>query len=237
MKLLTLNAHGIVEAFRWTKVHKLADYIVENDVDVICMQEVSQYKYDDIIKGNIKTSNQAILLQKILKELYGKKYYAEIELFKETWEIYDEGIAVLSKKPIRDYKSYYVSKATDWNDWHTRMAQEFKYDQILISNTHLNWDDEDESFLDNFNNLNLNSDVICGDFNIDINESDIKKVMGNNDYKDVVESGEATFFENTKIDYILFKDKLECINSKVEFKDKDNEISDHYLVFAQLKKK
>ena len=68
MKLMTLNCHSWQEENQIEKIKYLAKVIVKEKYDVIALQEVSQLKSSNKIKGNIKEDN-------FIEEKYGNSYF------------------------------------------------------------------------------------------------------------------------------------------------------------------
>ena len=78
------------------EVNKIANFIKENDVDICFFQEVAQLESNEIIIDNIKKDNNAYLIKTYLD----KEYYLYFEYKKNGYEVYNEGLAILSKYPL-----------------------------------------------------------------------------------------------------------------------------------------
>ncbi|MDS0527159.1 endonuclease/exonuclease/phosphatase family protein [Clostridium sp. SHJSY1] len=254
MKLLTLNCHSWQEEKQLEKIKYLAKIIVENDYDVIALQEVSQRIS---MNGQIAKDNYVYILMKELKSLGADKYEAVWELSHIGYDIYEEGLALLTKHKIIDYESFYVSKSKDVKDYKSRKIIKAK---ICINNyefqflsCHLGWwQDKDESFKDQVDKLfgNINEKVetfIMGDFNNDafikgegydylLNKGvyDTYHLSKKKDNGVTVKGridGWEEDFENKRLDLIIVNNKVDIRSSRVIFNGKNKDIiSDHYGV-------
>lgn len=109
MRFLTLNTHGWCEPHQIAKIHELAHFIAEHQVDIVALQEVNQYRFSAQVENPegyrgaasipVREDNYALVLVRFLAEL-GAHYewaFAEAHL---GWNRYDECVAVLSRLPI-----------------------------------------------------------------------------------------------------------------------------------------
>lgn len=255
MKLLTINTHSHIEDNYEEKCDIFIETINRIEPDIMAMQEVNQTKNSKIVYGykDIKEDNHAL---KIYKKL--KNYHFSWLRIKSGYEIYEEGLAVFSKKPISDMSELLLTNTDDFNNWKKRMAQIVKIDDLVISNVHMGWwNDLEEPFSDQFEKLNtylspINDTVfIMGDFNSPANESGTgydmvlshgwydtytladKKDSGNTITKKI--AGWENDGDSKRIDYIFTNKKLDIKSSKVIF-DGNNEkiISDHNGVIIEI---
>jgi len=126
LKLLTLNCHSWQEENQLEKIKYIANVIKENSYDVIALQEVSQLVSEDIIYSNIKKDNFALLINKELKKLGINEYEFFWDMSHIGYDVYEEGLCVMTKLPIKENKSFYISKCEDMNYWKTRKITKIK---------------------------------------------------------------------------------------------------------------
>ena len=117
MKVITLNLHLWHEENQINKLKKIANFIIENDIDICFFQEVAQLETNKILIDNIKEDNNAYLIKTYLN----KEYYLYFEYKKNGYEVYNEGLAILSKYPLINKDWFYISKIRDHKNWHTRI--------------------------------------------------------------------------------------------------------------------
>ena len=254
MRLLTLNCHSWIEDNQLEKIKHIAETIKENQYDVIALQEVSQLIESEKIDANIKKDNFAKVLIDELNALdeYGYSFiwdYSHI-----GYDLYVEGLALLTKHPIVDSKSFYVSKSDDKTNYKSRniVAATINIDGELIDfySCHLGWwHDEVEPFKYQADKLieQVKDDklaFIMGDFNnnafvrnegydyliekgfIDTYSSAKEKDNG------ITVKGEIAGWEsensNKRLDIIFSNRKVEVLESKVIFNELNRKVvSDH----------
>lgn len=159
MKFLTLNTHSWMEEDPLDKLEDLCDAVTRHSFDVIALQEVNQLmaapladesslgSYTELNEEHpIRTDNFAFLLQQMLQEK-GLHYYWTWEPSHIGYDIYDEGLALLSLKPIQAVRSFFVSKNTAYDDYKSRKVIGIKTDDAWYFNLHLGWwKDEHDPF-------------------------------------------------------------------------------------------
>jgi len=177
MKLLTLNCHSWQEDDQIEKIRYLAETIYERAYDVVALQEVSQHKDRGIIYDNIREDNFAHLLVEELKEL-GSNYSFIWDFSHYGYDVWEEGVAILSKHPIAEVESFYVSRSRSIHNWKSRKILGgtigIEGEEIAFYTCHTGWwSDEDEPFEYQGKELsaklrNLNKRAFfMGDFNND----------------------------------------------------------------------
>lgn len=259
MKLLTLNCHSWLEKNQLDKIKYLAKIIKEEQYDVIAMQEVSQSIKSKIIYSDIKEDNFVYLLNEELKKLNEDNYKFIWDFSHIGYDIYEEGLAILTKHDIKNYESFYVSNSTRIDFYKTRKIIKadinINNEEISFFSCHLGWwNDEHESFKGQANNLikKINKkSFVMGDFNnnafirnegydyllskglIDTYNLAIEKDSG------ITVEGEIAGWEGKKeekrLDIIFTTEKIDVLNSKVIFNNKNkNVISDHYGVEIEI---
>ncbi|EJE7235108.1 endonuclease/exonuclease/phosphatase family protein [Clostridium botulinum] len=261
MKVLTLNCHSWQEEKQLEKIRYLAKVIYENNYDVIALQEVSQSINSKILFDNIKEDNFALILIKELEELGENRFKILWDFAHIGYDKYEEGLAILTKHPIKEKDSFYISKSKDRNFWKTRKIIKCKiyYNNHLISlySCHLGWwNDEEEDFKLQVNKLvqDVKEDETCiamGDFNndaffrnegydyvIDKNLKDIYDLAKSKD-NGVTVIGNIDGWENNRknmrLDLILSNKNLDIEYCRVIFNGINKEIiSDHFGVEAEI---
>lgn len=257
MKLLTLNCHSWQEKNQIDKIKYLAKAIVDNKYDIVSLQEVSQRIDAKLVKDNIKEDNFLYLLAKEIQVLGAVDYKYIWDCSHIGYDIYEEGLGILTNKNIIDTSSFYVSKVTDKQLYKSRKIVKATIDNsgeiYNIYSCHMGWwNDEEELFIYQTEKLLENIDenttsFIMGDFNnnafvrgegydyllnnglIDTYDLAKNKDLG------ITVSGEIAGWENNnelkRLDLILTNKYTNVISSKVIFNDENyNIISDHFGV-------
>ncbi len=279
MKILTLNMHSHPRKQDKELYHRnialFSKYVVDNEVDVIAIQESSQtHAAKEVSKellGSfvpccedtvIKEDNCTYLISKKIKEL-GCCYYWTWCYAKIGYDIYNEGLSIMSRHPILNVEEFYISKIQDVHNWKTRKVIGVK---LLVNgreqwfySVHMGWwNDEEEKFIPQMQKLHTILETkkenvfLMGDFN---SQSDIRgegydyvKDLG---WKDTYEMAENKDGKNTvlgnidgwkdgdidgmRIDYIWSREEIPVVSSKVVFSGKTEEIiSDHFGVMITV---
>jgi maltose 6'-phosphate phosphatase len=261
LKLLTLNVHSWQEENQLQKIRYIASVIKENEYDVIAMQEVSQLISEEIVYENIKKNNFAYLLNKELENLGIKSYKVFWDISHIGYDLYEEGLCLMTKLPIKECESFYISKSEDINYWKSRKITKMKIDyngiDVSFYSCHLGWwNDEDEPFIYQFDNLNKDIQkegiaFIMGDFNnsATIREEGydymIKKVMldtynlAKEKDNGISVKGKIAGWDKNKsdlrLDLILVNKSVDVDSSNVIFNGKNKEIvSDHFGIDVKV---
>lgn len=154
-KFLTLNTHSWMEEEQESKLNQLAERILQEKYDVICLQEVNQlveseqvvqapfyYAVDGAIP--IHQDHYALRLVEKLVEA-GLDYYWSWAYNHIGFDIYNEGVAILSRKPLKA-RELLVSDVNDPSDYHTRKVllaeTELEGQFITVASCHLSWWDK-----------------------------------------------------------------------------------------------
>lgn len=136
MKILTLNMNSHARDFRREKleqtIHFLAEYMQKYQIDLAALQECGQTSVAGIwerqISGRyhdggsgiaLKEDNAACLLAEVLSGM-GENYDWTWAGVKQGYGMYDEGVAVFSRHPIRETDFFTVSRQDDFDNWKTR---------------------------------------------------------------------------------------------------------------------
>lgn len=259
MKLLTLNCHSWMEENQLEKIKYLAEVIKEKQYDVIALQEVSQSIEKSIVDGDIKEDNFAYLLNKELENLGEFNYKYVWDFSHIGYDIYEEGLSILTRHDIEDVDSFYITKSSEKTFYKSRKIIKCT---ITINNKKINfftchlgwWNDEDESFkyqADNLINKIDGISFIMGDFNNDalirnegydyllskglIDSYDIALEKDNG----ITVKGEIAGWEgkteNKRLDIIFTNTNVNVKRSNVIFNGiNENIISDHYGVEVDI---
>lgn len=158
MKLLTLNCHSWQEENQLDKIKHLAETIQEKSYDVIALQEVSQSIASPVVSGHLKEDNFALVLLGELQKLGVMDYEMIWDFAHIGYDIFEEGLAILTKHPIIKDESSFISKTQDTNYWKTRkiVGAQIEYNGKPVSfySCHLGWwEDEEEPFQQQLDSL------------------------------------------------------------------------------------
>ncbi|WP_026583473.1 endonuclease/exonuclease/phosphatase family protein [Bacillus sp. J33] len=148
MKLLTLNCHSWQEDQQLEKIKVLAETIKENQYDVIALQEVSQHIKAPYVDGLIRKDNYALALIEELRKLNVEDYQFTWDFSHLGYDVYEEGLAILTRHEIKEEYSFFITKSHNQNYWKTRkiVGVNILYQNRPISfySCHLGWWEDDE---------------------------------------------------------------------------------------------
>ncbi|MDO4814959.1 MAG: endonuclease/exonuclease/phosphatase family protein [Gemella sp.] len=262
MKLLTVNVHSWQEENQEEKIEILAKEIAEKDYDVIALQEVSQLKFKEENVDELKEDNYLVILSKKLSDLGVTQYTYHWSNSHTGYDIYDEGIAILTKLPVLEVDGFYCSNSTTVNSISSRkilrLCLEYKDKIIETYSCHINLPTAtDENQLENIQAIldrsdNKNFKIFLGDFNtdaisrkedyqaiLDLGLIDTYVLAKDKDSGITVEKsidGWRNHSEEKRLDYIFLNKKKEVVSSKVIFNGKNKDIiSDHFGLEVELK--
>ncbi|WP_211653363.1 endonuclease/exonuclease/phosphatase family protein [Planococcus alpniumensis] len=119
MKLLTLNCHAWHEENQLDKIRHLAQAIAEKEYDVIALQEVNQ-SIDEQPEHVIKHDNYAWVLLQEMEQLGVTGYSMVWDFSHLVYGRYEEGLVILTRHPVAEEHSFFVSQNTDKNSPKTR---------------------------------------------------------------------------------------------------------------------
>lgn len=262
MKLLTLNCHSWQEQNQEEKIVHIVEAIKENSYDVIALQEVNQVFKERTNNGKvkIKSNNFAIAILEELKKR-GEDGYSLLWDFCHLYESFEEGVAIITKHPVVEKHSFYVSTIRDFNNWKTRKIVgaiiQYGAQQFTCYSCHMGWwHDKEEPFKAQaeklFKNINLDkTSFFMGDFNNDafINNEGYEYLISNGlidtyylaKKKDdgVTVKGEIAGWEGNilrkRIDLILTNKPVQVAYSKVIFNNINKPVvSDHFGVEVKI---
>lgn len=261
MKLLTLNCHSWQEENQLEKIQIIAESIKEKGYDVIALQEVSQSINEPTIVGNIKRDHFGYILLNELEKLGIHDYNMTWDLSHMAYNIYEEGLCLLTKHDIINKHSFFASNSQDINYGTTRkiVGATLRIDDQFIDfySCHLGWwNDAKEPFKEQIDRLLASIPLdkptfLMGDFNnnalIRAEGYDYLLQKGWYDTFDLAVQkdsgmtvqGKIAGWEKNKqdmrIDLILVNEKIEVASSYVVFNG-DNQpiVSDHYGVEVEV---
>lgn len=160
MKLMTLNTHSLVEPSYEEKKEKFIEMLAEEQPDVIALQEVNQTAGAGVIPDvmlpgykrcmefglPVREDNHVKAVVEALREK-GVYYYWTWSSAKVGYGKYDEGMALLSKKPIERVRQFLISRTDDYNNWKTRkiLGMQIEGSDDIFFTVHMGWwNDEKE---------------------------------------------------------------------------------------------
>lgn len=256
MKLLTLNCHSWQEENQIEKIQTLAETIKEQSYDVIALQEVSQKKDSEQLGDGLKVDNFVIVLLQELEKLGVTDYEFTWDFSHIGFEIYEEGLAILTKHPIKKTHSFFITQSHDTNEWKTRkiVGATIQYHDELLSfySCHLGWwNDEEEPYQHQVESLTKAAKgedtryFLLGDFNNDANTRDegydyiVSKGLYDTYHLALEKDAGATVKgkiqgwddnqRDLRIDLILASDPFPIVKSNVTFNGENKPVvSDHY---------
>ena len=120
--VLTVNLHTYQELQQNEKFHLLANVIGKMDIDFIAFQECAQNKSTAINTGIIRQDNMAFIISNILKEKYNADYNYIWNWAHYGWDVWEEGVAVLSKHTLINSEDRYISSSTSTGNITSRKA-------------------------------------------------------------------------------------------------------------------
>lgn len=163
MKIITLNTHSLVEPDYEKKRELLAQVIESEKPDILAMQEVNQTAMEEKMtveeldgfvpcpgmSAPIRRDNHAAWLAKRLRE-NGLDYHWTWISAKMGYDKYDEGMALFSRRPMKEAEQFFISRTHDYNNWKTRKVLGIQTDdETWFYTVHMGWwDDEEECFAD-----------------------------------------------------------------------------------------
>lgn len=282
MKIMTLNAHSHGVDFPESLFNKnldvLAEYIAKYQVDVIALQEACQTHQKNVVHkeelhGYVPANKETVIREDnyvlhLIKRLNqkGLEYSWTWESIKIGYDVFDEGLAIVSKLPIDSVEEYYLSKIKDYKNWKTRKAVAAKISSGAESawyvSTHMGWwGDEEEDFASHMDKLQKELSgkegniYLMGDFNSPSSQRDAGydyvsqykwldtwKLAGHDKHEVTVPGKIDGWSDEAKdglcIDYIWANYQADVLSSKIVFSGKEEPvISDHFGILAEISEK
>lgn len=190
LKVMILNLHCYQEERQDYKLSQIATAIDELAVDVVCLQEVAEHWNDG--HGDWASNAANIINQRLNQSMYLYTDWSHLGFDK-----YREGVAILSRYPLEQTESRYVSENQDPYSIHSRKVAKSQIQvpymgAINVFSAHLSW--WEDGFKQQFERLcqwaesQLNDEVkttlLCGDFNIAAGSLGYQQVVNGNRYED-----------------------------------------------------
>ena len=186
MKILTLNAHSLLEEDYPKKLRQFADYVIQENVGMIALQEVNQTigarPIDPALLAGmvpapgadlpVLEDNHAAHVARLLREAGASVSWMWLPI-KISYDKYDEGLALFSLHgKIEQADSIHLTRSEDYADWRVRKALGARIGRDWFYTVHMGWwDDPFEPFRHQWKNLNGNvrqdggNTWLLGDFN------------------------------------------------------------------------
>lgn len=190
LKVLILNLHCYQEDEQQAKFTQIAHAIDELEADIVCLQEVAEYWNDG--HGDWH-SNSARIINDQLKH----PYHMQTDWAHIGFDIYKEGVAILSRYPLSNHESRYVSESHEIYNIHSRKVVFAKVHvpymgAVNVFSAHLSW--IEDGFKNQFQRLHdwaeqrntedVKATLLCGDFNITAGTEGYQFVVESNHYDD-----------------------------------------------------
>lgn len=190
LRVMILNLHCYQEQRQDAKLSLIAKAIEEQAVDVVCFQEVAEHWNDG--HGDWPSNAANIINQRLKQSMHLYSDWSHLGFDK-----YREGVAILSRFPLHNSQSRYVSDSQDAYSIHSRkvvMAQiQVPFmGAINVFSAHLSW--WEDGFRLQFQRLcewaneqlseSVKTNLLCGDFNIAAGSLGYQQVVNSQQYED-----------------------------------------------------
>jgi maltose 6'-phosphate phosphatase len=179
--ILTLNLHTYQETQQSEKLNIITDVIGKMDIDFIAFQECAQNKSSAFSQGIVRVDNMALIISNSLKAKYNADYSFAWNWSHYGWNVWEVGVAVLSKHQLLVFDSRYVSSGTTINNITSRKVIYGSYQtavgRINLFSAHTHWrltltDEEQNNQIKNIKSMVVEMEsttplvsFVCGDFN------------------------------------------------------------------------
>lgn len=266
MKLLTLNTHSLAEPFAAEKAEILADFLHSQKPDVVALQEVNQSlsadeaAFDGILREGCELPlRRGNFLAEVLEHLRkaGTDYHAAWLPVKVGYGRFDEGLALLARKPIQRTRSILLSAADCYTDWRTRKALGIELECGWFYSVHLSrWDDPTDPFAAQWKRLEQGTEShssvwLMGDFNAPAHISgEGYELVVNSGWQDCFAAAKSrgsgitapeqldgwrdSEYSGMRIDYIFCKPPVKVMSCRSVFSGENEPvISDHFGVMIE----
>ncbi|MGT2742224.1 endonuclease/exonuclease/phosphatase family protein [Streptococcus plurextorum] len=261
MHLLTINVHAWLEEDQEAKLDILAQTIAEKDYDLIALQEVNQLMSAKAVTRDLREDNYGLALLDRLRRLGRRDYSYFWSNSHIGYDIYDEGIAILTKLPVYEVDSFYCSQHQTADSILSRkilgLTVAYQGQLVDVYSCHINLPDcVGEDQLDNVRQIvqrsqSGNLKILMGDFNTDALSNKpayeaIKNLGLYDSYELALEKdsgitvekaidGWSGHAEEKRLDYIFLDQERPVQSSRVIFNGKHKDIiSDHFGVEVEV---
>ena len=255
IRVLTLNLHGWQESEQLAKFSRIAEFIAENRIGIVAFQEVAQHRHASLLDGRIRVDNAGHLILQRLNQLSDQCYTMHWDWSHYGWDVYEEGVAVLSSFPVVDLSSKYVSQSSSKEYWKSRKiiraGIKLNEEVVDVFSCHTGWyHDQDEPFAGQLDSLcalvqeRPNRSLIMGDFNNGagtpgydlLTEQFIDLFpLGSKEAGYTFRGGIAGWGGNEtgqRIDYVFTDQSVSSVKAEVVFESEP--VSDHFGVMMEL---
>lgn len=187
LKILTLNAHSLIEENHAEKRERFVEFVLQHQPDLIALQEVNQTADAPgidpaLLRGMVslpskipfRSDNHAAWTAHRLMQAGLDVSWAWLPV-KISYDRYDEGLALLSLRGrLCELHPILLSRSDDYANWRTRMALGARIEGMpdRFYTTHMGWwNDAEEPFLHQWESLHAGVDRmggrvwLTGDFN------------------------------------------------------------------------
>lgn len=193
LKILTLNLHCWQEDDQDAKFTEIVRAIRENDIDLVCLQEVGEEWNGG--KGNWQTNAARIIQERL--QAHGCTYSMYTDWSHIGFGRYREGSAILSRHRFLRCDAAYISTGKDIHSIHSRkvvMAQIHfpRIGRINVFCVHLSW--WKDGFRQQFEKLHqwaseaesdqVAATFLCGDFNAKAGSQGYMLIADSEEYQD-----------------------------------------------------
>lgn len=199
LSVMILNLHCYQEDNQDEKFSQIAQAIDEQEADVVCLQEVAELWNNGL--GDWP-SNSA----RIINERLAQPYHIHTDWSHLGFDRYREGVAILSRYPMRDHDARYVSDSSDAYDINSRKVVGATMDvpyigAVNVFSAHLSW--WEGGFAGQFKRLHewarekhtpgTSATLLCGDFNITAGSKAYQMVLSDYGYDDQYLSAQGVY--------------------------------------------
>lgn len=216
MRLLTVNLHCRQEGTWRENLGILSDFIAQQSIDVISLQECAQPLGDE----RLSVDNDVVILQQSLNNC-GLQYQAHWTINHVGFGVWYEGLGLLTRFEFESIKEIQISETSDINNWQTRRAQLATIStpdkNITLCNLHLGIEGRATSELQRLcDSADLSNAIVVGDFNIADTSFDYHRMcemlQKPDIYAELIKRSDPTFFpgahgwdvqKGERIDYVF----------------------------------
>ncbi len=207
LSLLTLNLHTYQQHPRhcpfetmhlheW-EVHIIAEAICQQNIDIICFQEVGEYMHDPIAHPYGEApSNMAFRICQRLRN-WGHYFHIYQDWSHIGFGHWREGTAILSRYPMHHNYSTYVSYDQRKDNYMSRNVTLSCIDVpwfglLHVSNVHLSWAHHGfyeeyprlKQLIDSRYHFGVRGDLMVGDFNAPAGDHSYRHIVQHQEYVD-----------------------------------------------------
>jgi maltose 6'-phosphate phosphatase len=134
LMVLTLNLHTYQEANPTLQIERVAEFIARTEPDLICLQECGQSVDAPPVQDEracfndgrspdvLRSDNMALLLAARLEQNHSKRLYYAWAMSHIGFDVYEEGVAIMSPHVLSGCEARYVSQTQGKWDLNSRRA-------------------------------------------------------------------------------------------------------------------